>query len=279
MSLHCNAETKRQIELLRKQLPQGVLLHGVVGVGLYTIARHIAGADCAAVIQPTDVDGAVDMSAKGIIRLSQIHELQQMARGKSTHRQVFIIDDAERMNHQAQNALLKLLEEPNYSVHFILTSHRTEGLLPTITSRVQQVAILPLSDDDSAHFIASLKVADVRKVQQLQFIADGRPAELHRLIHDEAYFERASQLVTDARQLVGGTDADKVRTVAHYQSDKVRALALLESVRELTLFSLQRTSSRELIRMLDTVVLTYERIAANGNVRLQLTRFAVGEHK
>jgi len=62
-------------------------------------------------------------------------------------RHVFVIRDAERMNDEAQNALLKTLEEPPGQTCLILVSASAERLLPTIRSRCQRVPfdLLPVA--------------------------------------------------------------------------------------------------------------------------------------
>jgi DNA polymerase III subunit delta' len=57
---------------------------------------------------------------------------------------VFVIDAAEAMRDESQNALLKTLEEPPPFVHLILLSSEPEGLLETIASRCQPVDFAPL---------------------------------------------------------------------------------------------------------------------------------------
>lgn len=54
-----------------------------------------------------------------------------------------VIVDAERMNAQAQNAFLKTLEEPPPNTLLLLLSTQPEQLLPTIQSRVLEVALMP----------------------------------------------------------------------------------------------------------------------------------------
>lgn len=54
---------------------------------------------------------------------------------------VFILAGAEQMSIQAQNALLKLLEEPPATVQFLLTSENASALLPTVVSRVQRLSL------------------------------------------------------------------------------------------------------------------------------------------
>ena len=58
---------------------------------------------------------------------------------------VVIIDDADTMNRSAQNALLKILEEPPENTLLVLISHRLGALIPTIKSRTQTVHFNPPS--------------------------------------------------------------------------------------------------------------------------------------
>jgi len=275
MLLVYNDATKHTLALLRDNLPQSLLLEGLPGVGLLTAAQQLAAGETAAIIRPTDSDGNLDTTAKGIIRVSQIHELQQQARGKSARKQVFIIDDADHMNLQAQNALLKLLEEPSSSVHFILTAHQPHILLPTILSRVQRVTVHPISHLDSQRLISKLGVTDQHKIAQLLFIAEGRPAELQRLIADEKYFAGQAVLVNDARTFISGTLEARIGVLVQYQSDRPKTLQLLEMARSILLFSVQRAPTPELISLLDRLSTTYDAIARNGSVRLQLVNFVI----
>jgi DNA polymerase-3 subunit delta' len=59
-------------------------------------------------------------------------------------RRVVVIDDAQAMNHQAQNALLKTLEEPPPSAVLVLVTPAPGSLLPTIRSRCQPLRLQPL---------------------------------------------------------------------------------------------------------------------------------------
>ena len=67
---------------------------------------------------------------------------------------VVVIDQAQAMNPQAGNSLLKLLEEPPAKTLLVLTAGNTYGLLPTIVSRCQQVRFKPIPEKTLA---ASLK--------------------------------------------------------------------------------------------------------------------------
>ncbi|MCD8223614.1 MAG: DNA polymerase III subunit delta' [Clostridiales bacterium] len=64
----------------------------------------------------------------------------------SSEYKIYIVDEAEKMTIQAQNALLKTIEEPPpYAVIFLLTTNQ-EAFLPTILSRCVQLKLKPLRD-------------------------------------------------------------------------------------------------------------------------------------
>ena len=67
---------------------------------------------------------------------------------------VVIIDDADTMNRNAQNALLKILEEPPADTLLILVTHRIGALIPTIRSRCRVIDFAPLATGDMQTLMA-----------------------------------------------------------------------------------------------------------------------------
>ena len=67
----------------------------------------------------------------------------------------FIIDDADKMNDQASNALLKTLEEPPAVSHIFLITSRPDALLPTIRSRVQTLRFAPIETEKIENYLLS----------------------------------------------------------------------------------------------------------------------------
>lgn len=69
-----------------------------------------------------------------------------MVRPYSSYYKIYIVDEAEKMTQQAQNALLKTIEEPpSYAIILLLTTNQ-EAFLPTILSRCVQMKLKPLKD-------------------------------------------------------------------------------------------------------------------------------------
>ncbi len=89
-------------------------------------------------------------TAKATIGAGQIREIADMLhlQPSTPHGwRVVIIDDADTMTVEAQNSLLKMLEEPPPRSLFMLIAHRQGQLLPTIYSRVQKVKMGHLPAD------------------------------------------------------------------------------------------------------------------------------------
>ncbi|MGB7285346.1 MAG: DNA polymerase III subunit delta', partial [Salaquimonas sp.] len=95
----------------------------------------------------------------------------QTASGANAWR-IVIVDPADDMNNSAANALLKILEEPPARTIFFVLAHSPRGLLPTIRSRCQVLALKPLPE-------SSLRM--VLKAQPLT--ADISDSEVDHLVH------------------------------------------------------------------------------------------------
>ncbi|MBO4452701.1 MAG: hypothetical protein J5793_02080 [Clostridia bacterium] len=94
-----------------------------------------------------------DIITVGGEKAATIDEVRDLIRRSSLKpsegdRQVFIIDGAEKLRAEAQNALLKLLEEPPESVTLFLLAESRSSLLPTVLSRGQSIRLDGMTEDE-----------------------------------------------------------------------------------------------------------------------------------
>jgi hypothetical protein len=93
---------------------------------------------------------------------------------------VFIVDEADLLNHVSQNALLKFLEEPPERVVIILVTASVERLLATIRSRAQRVYFGPISERGLEEWMARQE-GDIPPDERAWLVrfAEGSPGVLH----------------------------------------------------------------------------------------------------
>ena len=92
---------------------------------------------------------------KRTILVDAIRDLEKSAnfRPFEASARFFIIDDADKMNDESSNALLKTLEEPPSTTHIFLITSRPDSLLPTIRSRCQTLRFAPVAADEIERFL------------------------------------------------------------------------------------------------------------------------------
>lgn len=263
------------LSLLMKDLPQSLLLTGPVGVGLGATAEYIAHelGDISFTVLP-EKDDKLNIE-KGVISIDSIRRLYQQTRSIQKGKLVIVIDYAERMGLPAQNAFLKLLEEPGEGTYFILVTHSPSRLLPTITSRAQLFELRPVTRAQSETLLDTLGVDNATKRTQLLFMADGLPAELTRLVSDDAYFESRATIVRDARDILQGTIYKKLFLAQKYKDNRDDALLLLVDACSILRRSISAKPHESLIAQIDALLFAHQQIQANGNIRLCLARLVV----
>jgi len=111
-------------------------------------------------------------------------------------KRVFVVEAAEAMRDESQNALLKTLEEPPEFVHLILLSSDGEGLLETVASRCQTIEFAPLPAQ-----IVEERLADGTKSPSTDGKSAHRPTEVD---------ESARQEIAAAARLAAG-DLERAR--------------------------------------------------------------------
>ena len=105
-----------------------------------------------------------------------------------------IIRDAENMTVQAQNSLLKILEEPPRNTYFILTSAHPEQLLTTVKSRCRPLKLIPW---ENAYIQDLLKNAgtDPDKAHRAALLSAGSIGTAFRLAADDEYWKTREEVM------------------------------------------------------------------------------------
>ena len=192
------------------------------------------------------------------VRIGQVRAVQSALRLGASEggRRAVVIADAEWLNQGAQNALLKLLEEPPKLTTVVLVTTSPAGLLATVRSRCQKVAFRqeapnPLDDPENAELVARLgRLAEATTPELLDWAEEFRgarapaAAEVARLLEAGSAWIRA-RVLTSVEAPTGDVRRELAvqRELAHCRKTLVQRNANPQMVAERALLALHEATS------------------------------------
>jgi DNA polymerase-3 subunit delta' len=230
---HDQAKAQLRGAVARERLAHAVLLTGPEGVGKQRLAAALAAlvvcqnqgeepcGECAGCHQVA-AGSHPDVRVVGIppgkkeIRIEPIRELRAFVQlaPLTARRKVVLLNDAHALNVNAQNALLKTLEEPPPRSLLVLVTHAPGSLLPTVRSRCQRVHCAPLPDAivrDILHRDCQVPESEAALAAAYAEGSPGRALQLRRALGDrrqtllsqlaelpDARYVRLVQMIQDA---------------------------------------------------------------------------------
>lgn len=262
---------------LAETTPHALIISGEEGRGSGTLARSLAAqwGTLQATIEPKkkkSEDTYETNLTEGSIVIYDIRKLYELTRGKSITRRVIIIDTHGRpFTTGAQNAFLKLLEEPPVNTSFIIAVHSLDQLLPTIKSRAQIVQLPAITAQQSSDLLDHLKVFDETLRSRLLFIASGRPAELTRLATDTDRYDARVQTVQAARRILEGSPHQRIVEIMRFKDNRQLALQLITDMIHQLEMTYRKRPTIETARLIEALITASDRIKQYGNIPLQLS--------
>lgn len=199
--VHALRLLRRLIE--KDRLPHAMLFSGIDGCGRQTCAKATAMVincmaaagssacgqcrSCRKMEAGVHPDLVVVKPSTVLIKIDQIRALYKEVRHAPLEGQfrVIVINDAQTMNSEAANALLKLLEEPPRGTIFILTATEANDLLPTIVSRCQKISFQPLPATQIADYLVLQRKMKPQHALVLSTLSCGSLGKAISADHDE----------------------------------------------------------------------------------------------
>ena len=268
------------------RLPHALLIDGAAGSGKMTLALEIAAAlnckrggnalpcgecDSCRLIRSgefVDVKVLKRQDDKATIGVGEIKDFRQDMFLSATEAEykVYIIKDSERMTPEAQNALLKVLEEPPARVVIILLANGRDRILTTIKSRAQYIAM------------ARFDREELRK--HLTDHSDGA-INVERISPDEleVILTEADGILGRAIELISKDGASDSRIVRDEITAFISALgARAAYARLLSAVSSMPTKRKELVEVLEGIMLALRDMIAVKSTEGVKTLFFTSEN-
>lgn len=206
--------------------------------------EKIAGrTGCAIFVVPDDIEVTIKNAfllkpeTKTTITIDQVREMTKTLAVKQNSTAFVVIRPADKLGEEAENAILKNLEEPKDNVHFVLITDRLSVLLPTIVSR-------------SAVYIWSGGRTRLDEIK-----ADDKIKNLAKKI----LAAKTEDLVGLATELTAKKDGVREHVL------KVLAVAI-----EMAYKSYFLTGKQVFLTKIEKMIFCYENISKNGHIKLHL---------
>lgn len=206
----------------------------------------------------------------GSVGVEDIHYVQNIASRMHKKPQIVCFSKADSMTRSAQNAFLKLLEEPGNNTYFVLCTENINKMLPTIISRVQITRLHNITKQQSIDYVRSFGLTDEKRINQIVYLANGLPKLLKKLSVNDDFFDEMSSSFKSAMEMLASSSYKKIIALSKYKDDRDKAISLVDNILLIlknTIISKPEYSS---IDKIEKLLVCRDKLVRGGNVRLNL---------
>lgn len=293
MMLVLNSSTQLQLAAALTAASGSVIFHGPIGVGKFTAAiEWIRTKNCqsdgaenctcrhcielrAGVFPDLIVIRPETKSSIGVEVVRDLISRLNLAPYYSKSQRFIVIDQAESLTHQAQNALLKLIEEPPARTNIILVATNLESLLVTIRSRCSQAYFPALATQALSDWLISERDLSPSEAKAYAEVSNGAAGVAIQLLTDTTRRDDVLELVSLIEQFYAGTLFDRIKLAKVFFERKADYSEIIRQLfqqgREL-----EMTDSPRRQNVLGGLELLHLQLNANVSPRGAFERFAIG---
>ncbi len=277
-----HAKTLRSMVDARRNNTHAIILSGPEGSGKATLAAELVrmylGLDDVSSVgmNPFFLSVAAQNSTIGIDQIRDIQRfLSLKTTGSAQIRRAVIIHEAHSMTNEAQNSLLKALEEPPADTVIVLATKSLMSVLPTIRSRTHAVDILPASKNEAFRYFTEHGFSETA-INKAYILSEGYAGLMHDLLTNDDQHQLIRQ-VDLAKQLLTAEPFVRLKKIDDLIKNKEEFSVLLYALRLVCKAALNSSTklnpqqSKKLILSLRTLLQTENDLSRNANNKLLLT--------
>lgn len=307
--------------LMKNEVPHAMLFTGEAGIGKQTTAMNFAMAvhckhpgsmaggfsfpgakidpcgtcrPCRNIASGSHPDVHCVAPSGAYIRIDVIRSLCESVslRPVEGDMRIALIADAHRMNAEAGNALLKVLEEPPGKTVFILTAPQAADMLPTVVSRCRRIRFNPIPEDRLTEYLVDNADLSQHDASAIARLAGGSIGTARALSGNRGIIAHR-KLVIDRMEMIfrepDGSDLQWAETLAADREKALLSLEIMKSwLRDLAVFPVApgkivnsddgsrigenagRLGKKQLLEKMDAIWQTERALQGNAKPRLAM---------
>jgi DNA polymerase-3 subunit delta' len=268
--LPINKIDKINLDNLFSDMPGALMISSKENYGVFDTFMSLVDKNSVdiEIIKPKLKD--LEDNLKGSVGVEDIHYVQNIASRMHKKPQIVCFSKADSMTRSAQNAFLKLLEEPGNNTYFVLCTENINKMLPTIISRVQITRLHNITKQQSIDYVRSFGLTDEKRINQIVYLANGLPKLLKKLSVNDDFFDEMSSSFKSAMEMLASSSYKKIIALSKYKDDRDKAISLVDNILLIlknTIISKPEYSS---IDKIEKLLVCRDKLVRGGNVRLNL---------
>lgn len=218
------------------------LITGRDGIGKSILADIFVSKILNKEVGKEHVDAIHYRNKRASIGVSEVREIIEEVnkRPYEGDKKVIIIYDSEKLTAQAQNALLKTIEEPPKGVYILLLTTNLEVILDTIKSRCQVYKLTPLNKEEMIELIKSKHEVSKEQLLSLLAYSEGIPGRAERFLKDPE-LQTLRNLIIDMLRDINNNKIDVTikyeKAFQNYKDEKEELLNIISTfIRDIILY-------------------------------------------
>lgn len=268
--------SKQSLSALQSHAYGSYIFAGPEAIGKFTAARIFA------LEQAKRPENIVEVQAKGSsIGIDEIHTLRQELQLKTmnSYRRVVLINNAHILTVEAQNALLKTLEEPPLGTIIILVTHNLDKLALTIRSRCQLVRFSNPPVQQSLEYIVNKLKVPAKEAKQTMLLGNQKIGTAISLINNKEQLGKLKASYASVKKFARDDLFYKlVRAPELAENASQTLLTLLQNLRRASFSAISENDfakARELNRHVKKFITLLEYLGGNGNAKFAVDMAAI----
>ncbi len=278
-------QTKLQIEHFIKNPVQALIIEGPKGSGKTRLAQNIASRllDVNSLKLETAGNVLHIKPTNNAISINEIRSIQQFLKlkslGQNPIKRILLVYEAQKLTIEAQNAFLKILEEPPADTVIILTTPNRLSILATIQSRSQYIKIKSLTKEIMLNYFKDPKYTSAQ-LERAYHLSGGQVGQMQSIL------DGSNSIVSDqillAKKLLGMSIFERLTQVDELAKHKGQAVELLQAIEVICQSALNQAVNNKLTanikrwhRALTVTVKAQTDLQSQPNMKLFFTNLLI----